>query len=67
MGRLLTESLAARDYPVVMAAFVIMAVLIIVRNLMADICHGIVDPRIRLRSRPDRGRISVSTLIIQGA
>jgi peptide/nickel transport system permease protein len=48
MGRLLTESLAARDYPVVMASFMIMAVLVILGNLIADICYSIVDPRIRL-------------------
>ena len=48
MGRLLTESLAARDYPVVMATFMIMAVLVILGNLIADVCYGIADPRIRL-------------------
>jgi len=48
MGRLLTESLAARDYPVVMASFMIMAVLVILGNLIADLCYGIADPRIRL-------------------
>jgi peptide/nickel transport system permease protein len=48
MGRLLGESLAARDYPVVMASFMIMSVLVIAGNLLADICYGIADPRIRL-------------------
>jgi peptide/nickel transport system permease protein len=42
MGRLLVESLAARDYPVLMAA------LVIVGNLAADLAYGVADPRIRL-------------------
>lgn len=48
MGRLLAESLSGRDYPVLMASFMIMAVLVIFGNLLADIGYGIVDPRIRL-------------------
>jgi peptide/nickel transport system permease protein len=48
MGRLLSESLAARDYPVVMAAFMIMAVLVVLGNLFADIGYALADPRVRL-------------------
>jgi peptide/nickel transport system permease protein len=48
MGRLLTESLTGRDYPVLMASFMIMAVLTVVGNLMADLAYGWIDPRIRL-------------------
>jgi peptide/nickel transport system permease protein len=48
MGRLLGESLAARDYPVVMAAFMIMAVTVVVGNLLADIGYALADPRVRL-------------------
>ncbi len=48
MGRLLVESLAARDYPVLMAAFMLMAVLVTAGNLLADVTYGLVDPRIRL-------------------
>jgi peptide/nickel transport system permease protein len=48
MGRLLTESLTARDYPVLMAAFMLMSVLVILGNLAADIGYAIADPRIRL-------------------
>jgi peptide/nickel transport system permease protein len=48
MGRLLSESLAARDYPVVMAAFMIMAVLVVLGNLLADIGYALADPRVRL-------------------
>jgi peptide/nickel transport system permease protein len=48
MGRLLAESLSGRDYPVLMASFMLMSVLVIVGNLAADIGYGLVDPRIRL-------------------
>jgi peptide/nickel transport system permease protein len=48
MGRLLTESLAARDYPVLMAVFMLMSILVILGNLAADIGYAVADPRIRL-------------------
>ncbi len=48
MGRLLTESLTNRDYPVLMATFIIMAVLTVLGNLLADLAYGWIDPRIRL-------------------
>jgi peptide/nickel transport system permease protein len=48
MGRLLTESLATRDYPVLMASFMLMSVMVILANLMADVCYAVADPRIRL-------------------
>jgi peptide/nickel transport system permease protein len=48
MGRLLAESLSGRDYPVLMASFMLMAVLVVFGNLLADVTYGIIDPRIRL-------------------
>jgi peptide/nickel transport system permease protein len=48
MGRLLVESLTGRDYPVLMAAFMLMAVLVLLTNLLADLAYGLADPRIRL-------------------
>jgi peptide/nickel transport system permease protein len=48
MGRLLAESLSGRDYPVLMASFMLMSVLVVAGNIMADLGYGIVDPRIRL-------------------
>jgi peptide/nickel transport system permease protein len=47
IGRLLVESLIFRDYPVLMASFMLMAILVIVGNLAADLCYAIIDPRIR--------------------
>jgi len=48
MGRLLAESLSGRDYPVLMASFMLMAVLVVFGNLLADVTYGLIDPRIRL-------------------
>jgi peptide/nickel transport system permease protein len=48
MGKLLADSLTARDYPVLMAAFMVMAVLTVFGNLLADLTYGWIDPRIKV-------------------
>ena len=48
MGRLAVEAIFARDYPVIMGATAISAVMVVLGNLFADIAYGWVDPRIRL-------------------
>lgn len=48
VGLLLTQSLTARDYPVLMAVFMLMSVLVILGNLAADVGYALADPRIRL-------------------
>jgi peptide/nickel transport system permease protein len=47
IGRLGWEAALQRDYPVLMALFVIGAALVIVGNFLADIAYGFVDPRIK--------------------
>ena len=47
MGRLFFQSAMSRDYPVIMGILTIGAVLTLVGNLLADICYGIADPRIK--------------------
>ncbi|HEX6645465.1 MAG TPA: ABC transporter permease [Gemmatimonadales bacterium] len=47
VGRLLVEGVQARDYPVVMAATAISAVLVVAGNLLAEIGAARVDPRLR--------------------
>ncbi len=54
MGQLMVQAVFERDYPVIMGNLVIVGVLTLVANLVADLAYGIVDPRIRLRRR--RGR-----------
>jgi peptide/nickel transport system permease protein len=47
LGRLLVTSLLGRDYPVLMGAFLLLALLVILGNLFADMAYAVVDPRIR--------------------
>ena len=49
VGRVLVEAVQARDYPVVMAATAISAVLVVLGNLLADLLVVAVDPRLRAR------------------
>ena len=47
MGRLIVDAITARDYPVVMGASMVFAIMVVVGNLMADLLYAIIDPRIR--------------------
>lgn len=49
VGRVLVEAVQARDYPVVMAATAISAILVVLGNMLADILAVGVDPRLRAR------------------
>jgi peptide/nickel transport system permease protein len=46
MGQLMVEAASSHDYPVAQATFLLLAVLIIVLNLLADISYCFLDPRI---------------------
>ena len=47
MGRLTINAINSRDYPMMMALFVISSFLGIVGTLMVDILYSVVDPRVR--------------------
>ncbi len=47
VGRRLVEAVQARDYPVVMGATVVSAVLVVTGNFLADIATAWIDPRVR--------------------
>lgn len=47
MGRLIVTSIFVRDFPVVQAAVLIIAILVVLCNLLADILYIFLDPRIR--------------------
>ena len=47
IGRLVTESISARDYPVIMALTLIVAFTFVIANLLADVLYSYLDPRIR--------------------
>jgi peptide/nickel transport system permease protein len=46
MGRLMVNAVLQRDYPVAQAAFLLMAVMVVLINLAVDLAYGWLDPRI---------------------
>lgn len=46
MGVLLEEALAARDYPVLQATFLVLAVVVLVANLILELVYRRLDPRV---------------------
>lgn len=47
LGRLIYDSVRNNDYPVLQGIFLMMAVLVVVASIMADITNAFLDPRIR--------------------
>ena len=47
IGRLIVQSIAARDFPVVQAAVLLLAVTFVTINLVTDMLYAVLDPRIR--------------------
>ena len=47
MGTLLAEASAARDYPLLQGAFLVVTGCVLLFNLVADLLHGVLDPRRR--------------------
>jgi peptide/nickel transport system permease protein len=50
VGRVLVEAVQARDYPVVMAATAVSALLVVTGNLLAEWLAALTDPRLRQAS-----------------
>ncbi|KUI23105.1 glutathione ABC transporter permease [Mycobacterium sp. IS-1496] len=48
LGRLVYNAVAARDYPVIQGAVLLMAALFLLINLIVDVLYAVADPRIRL-------------------
>ncbi|HEX3592906.1 MAG TPA: ABC transporter permease [Pseudonocardiaceae bacterium] len=46
VGQLTVQSVSARDFPVVQAIVLLASTVYIVINLVADVCYGLIDPRI---------------------
>lgn len=46
MGRLIIESIAQRDYPVIMGINLLTAVMVVLFNLLSDAVYAVIDPRI---------------------
>lgn len=47
VGQVLVQAVQGRDYPVVMAAATVSAVLVVLGNLLAELLVGVIDPRTR--------------------
>lgn len=48
IGRLLVDSIFARDYPVVQGCLLFVTLIYVVVNLAVDLCYPFFDPRVRL-------------------
>lgn len=47
LGQLFYGAVLSRDYPMIMGNLVLGAVLTLIGNMLADLCYGLADPRIR--------------------
>lgn len=47
LGRLIYESVIARDYPVLQGAFLLLSLTVIAANCVADLAYPLLDPRVR--------------------
>jgi peptide/nickel transport system permease protein/oligopeptide transport system permease protein len=47
IGRLLVQSISARDYPAVQGCILLIALTYVSMNLIIDVLYGFLDPRIR--------------------
>ncbi len=48
IGRLLVDSIFARDYPVVQGCLLFVTAIYVMVNLVVDLCYPLFDPRVRL-------------------
>jgi peptide/nickel transport system permease protein len=46
LGRLMIDSLAMRDYPVLMGLFLTVSISVVVVNFITDLTYSALDPRI---------------------
>jgi peptide/nickel transport system permease protein len=51
MGLLFFQSAVSRDYPVLLGVIVVVGVATVLGSLLADVCYGILDPRVRYTRR----------------
>ena len=47
LGRLLLESIQKRDFPVITGVTLVLATCFVLINLIVDLVHGVLDPRVR--------------------
>jgi peptide/nickel transport system permease protein len=54
MGRLTVDAIYARDYPIVLAVNFVVAFMVIIGNLLADIGYALLDPRVAVTGKGGR-------------
>lgn len=47
LGRLVYDAVLARDYPLLQGSFLVLALMVLVANLVADLTYPLLDPRVR--------------------
>lgn len=47
IGRLMYNSVMSKDYPVLQAIFLVLSLMVLIANFVADIVYGYLDPRVR--------------------
>ncbi len=55
LGKLMTDSVMARDVPMIQGTIIFMSLSYVLINLITDILYGVLDPRIRLGGEDDKG------------
>ncbi|MGM0571019.1 ABC transporter permease [Marinobacter sp.] len=50
LGELLLQSVNTRDYPIITGIFLITGVVVMLVNLLVDMCYGLLDPKVRYDS-----------------
>jgi peptide/nickel transport system permease protein len=53
MGWLLVRSLVNSDLPMIMGVVIVVCIAVVIANLIVDLLYGILDPRVRLRTKGD--------------
>ncbi|MGZ3682921.1 MAG: ABC transporter permease subunit, partial [Bdellovibrionota bacterium] len=48
MGKYFIDAVTNRDYPLIMGVTMVYGFVLVVANLIVDICYALVDPRIRI-------------------
>ena len=55
MGRLAVDAIYSRDYPVILAVNFVVALMVILGNLLADVSYALIDPRITVTGQKRMG------------
>lgn len=53
IGKLLIDSVLARDFPVIQFVFLVTAIWVILGNFLVDILYGVIDPRVSVSGGSD--------------